>query len=313
MNTYEEYKNSKINLLNKLSKFSSSLSRSTKGQTSKKKENTFISINDYFADTLSDGPYADPGTINYSFYSFENINNYIRILIDELGYHKIVCMPSFLTRHNSSVIRNAINYNNTYDFLLIDEQITNEIEACKSKRFVYIILTIMEDMYNFGHSNMLIIDNYKNTIERFEPYGESFFNGKNVNKRIDKKFSKKLLAELNLNNFSYISPTKISPKIGLQSKADAYDGLCVTYSLIYLQLRLMNPDINQKIIIKYLLSKKKNQIISIILRYAKFVEQKLKENRNMILRESHKLYNIDIHKIKNFILVNDKGIESITL
>ena len=85
---------------------------------------------------------------------------------------------------------------------------------------------------------------------------------------------------LNLNDYKYLSPIDISPKIGLQIKADFYEGMCSIYSLIYLQLRLMNPDIDQKVIINYLKSKEKNNILDIILKYTRYVEKILKENED---------------------------------
>ena len=62
-----------------------------------------------------------------------------------------------------------------------------------------------------------------------------------------------------LNNYKYISPVDISPKIGPQGKADAYTGMCLTFSLIYLQLRIMNPEVEQTEVVKYILKKSKNK------------------------------------------------------
>jgi hypothetical protein len=70
----------------------------------------------------------------------------------------------------------------------------------------------------------------------------------------------------------------------------------------------MNPDIDQKIIIKYMVSKTKKEIYMMILQYAKFVEDKLKEYSDTIIKEKNILYSDkNFYKLKNFILVNKRN------
>jgi hypothetical protein len=156
---------------------------------------------------------------------------------------------------------------------------------------------------------MIIIDQVNQTIERFEPHGHhlSFDKNKKILKGIDSKFDNKLLSYLGLKKYTYVSPVDISPKKGLQLKADAYDGMCLTYSMIYLQLRIMNPDVDQEDIIKYLMKKSKAELYDIVLRYAKFIEDKLKENTSTILDKNNILFTKTYPKLMKFIIVNKRN------
>ena len=52
---------------------------------------------------------------------------------------------------------------------------------------------------------------------------------------------------------------------------------------MYLQLRLLNPDLSQKKIVKFLLNKDKKELKTMILKYARHVERTLKDNKNIVL------------------------------
>jgi hypothetical protein len=304
---YDDYKFSKLKLLNKYKRFSKELARAATN------EDTFISINDFLAEEQSLGPDTDPGKINYSHTNPENINNYMKIMLKEIEYDKIVCIPNIITKNKKYTISNSFTYNETFDFILIDEDTINEIKRCFSKRFIYIIFDISHDYYDSGHANILIIDNLKKTIERFDPLGHGYPSDTelNITRNIDRKFTNDLLKKINLQGYKYLSPFDISPRFGIQFKADAYGGMCSMYTLIYLQLRLMNPDINQKIIIKYLLSKEKDELIDIILKYTKYVENILKKHEDMIEENKNLLYHIEYKKLKKFLYIDDNGIRII--
>ena len=183
------------------------------------------------------------------------------------------------------MLENAIEYNSTRDELLIPNDLIKELQKCKTKRFIYIYFFIYWEKALTSHANMILIDTVNKTIERYEPHGHSlkFDKKKTILEGVDNKFNTKLLNYIGLKNYTYISPIEISPKLGVQLKSDAYDGMCLTYSIMYLQLRIMNPDVDQKEIIKYLLKKSRNEIYNIILRYAKYIEDKLKEHSIEIL------------------------------
>jgi len=230
--------------------------------------------------------------------------------VDELHFNKVVCITNYTLKYGANyIVKNAIEYNVTRDELLIPEDLVKELKKCRNKRFIYIYFGILWEQRPSGHANMIIIDTVNKTIERYEPHGHSLIydKKKNILKRIDSKFNSKLLNYIGLKNYTYISPVDISPKIGVQVKADAYNGMCVTYSLMYLQLRIMNPDVDQKDIVKYLLKKSRSEIYDIILRYAKYIEDKLKENSTKIIVHNDQLYTKTFQKIKKFVVINKRN------
>ena len=85
---------------------------------------------------------------------------------------------------------------------------------------------------------------------------------------------------LGLNDYRYISPKAISNKIGLQHLGDSYNGMCVTISMMYLHMRLLNLDKKPKYIIDHFIKKPKKELKTIILKYAKYIEKTLKKNLN---------------------------------
>jgi hypothetical protein len=303
----DSYKNYKIAKMKLIEKYSKKINRLRRADTNL---DSFISINDFLSNEQSLGPNADQGDISYEYSKTENITNYLKILVDELKFNKVVCITNYTLKYGPNyIVENTLQYNVTRDELLIPEDLVKELKKCKNKRFIYIYFDIVWEQRIGGHANMIIIDTDNKTIERYEPHGQSlsFDKKRIILKKIDSKFSNKLLDYIGLKKYTYISPIDISPKLGVQVKADAYNGMCVTYSLMYLQLRIMNPDIDQQIIIKYLLKKSRNEIYDIILRYAKYIEDKLKENSNKIIDHNNELYTKTFQKIKKFIVVNKRN------
>ena len=161
------------------------------------------------------------------------------------------------------------------------------IQKCKRKniRFIMCSLEIKHGEIQLSHYNILIIDLFKKSIERFEPYGWILPYSKNIN-----NFIKQIaLNKLDLDNYKYLSPENISQKIGIQVIADSYNGMCITISLLYLHLRIFNPNMRQKTLINKLLSLKKDKLKKIILRYAKYIEKILKKNPKYVLKLNNKL------------------------
>lgn len=297
------YIDAKLKLILKYSKTNRRLSEL------KPNKDSFITINDFLSNEMSLGPEAELGDIYYTYTNYENINNYIKILVNEIGFNNVICMPDFsLKTGNSYITRNTIGYNVTRDELLIPIDLIKNINKC-NKRFIYINLMIHWEQKNSTHVNMIIIDFHNNTIERYEPHGKrmTFDKNKKLSKNIDNKFSKKILSYLKLDNYTYISPFDFSPVIGAQTKVDAYDGMCLTYSIMYLQLRIMNPDVNQKDIVKYMLKKPKDEMFEILLKYAKYIEEKLKENSKKIIYEDNELYNKIFKKSIKFVIINKRN------
>ena len=64
-------------------------------------------------------------------------------------------------------------------------------------------------------------------------------------------------------DFKYIPPSEYEPKDGLQARLDAFSGLCVTWGILYLHYRVLNPDIQPKRLIDYLDKKEKHLSVQV--------------------------------------------------
>ena len=306
------YNIAKIKLIQKY------LKRSKKLNRIKSDPNMFVSINDFLAEEKSLGSDAEKGDIYYSLYNPDNLNLFMKLLMKDIKFDSIVCdlngiyIKYYNPIHNGGYEchKNSLIYNMDRDEMIIPLNLKDEIVKCSNnKRFIYLYMGIVWVDGTWGHANILLIDTINKTIERFEPYGKNLPSDKiKANQQsFDKKFSQKTLDNLNLHDYKYISPEIFIPSVSLQQKADAYNGMCVTYCMIYLQLRIMNPDLDRKVIIKYLLSKSKDEIIDIILRYARYIENTLKENSSFVNFYLDNFFTNQCPKENNYIIIDYKN------
>jgi len=306
---YNGYKKFKRNLIYK---YKNGLKRH---DSQSKELDQFVNIKDFLAKELSKGPNEEQGKINYYYQSYSNVYNYFFLLTRYYNFDKILCMPNFVVKFKNIILNNSIVWFENTNTIIIPRKITEEIKFCESKsdlRFTYFTLVQEESdkkkSKNSSHANIMVVDMYKKTIERFEPYGQLDFN---LESKLDYLIRSKLLDVIELSDYEYIAPVDISPIIGLQNKADSYEGMCVTFTILYLQTRLMNPDIPQKEIVDYYLKKNSKQITEIILKYAKFIELTLKkysQDINVIKKkiefekDSVQYIEISENEIKNILL-----------
>lgn len=116
----------------------------------------------------------------------------------------------------------------------------------KKKRFTLILLGKI--LLNTSHINFIIYDNIKNIFERFESYGAI----DNDNEKDLDKFLKKNLTNL-VESSKYISPSEYINKFGFQNisenlvideKLSDPGGFCMAWCFWYLEMRLLNEDLN---------------------------------------------------------------------
>jgi len=298
---YKSYRIAKQHLINRYSDKITRLRRASKNLDS------FVTIDNFLDNEYSVGYLAKPDKINYGYQHWENINNFIKILIKDIKFREVVCIPDTIIKYDKYIIRNGIVYYPNDNKLIIPNEIINTIQRCQdSKRFIYFNFVINWDQ-SYSHANMIIIDLFNKTIERFEPHGKfNSYNHRYSDSDINKKINQ-ILKHIGLSNYKYLPPTKLSPPIGLQTIADAYNGMCVTYSLIYLHLRIMNPDVNQKELVNYLIKKKSTKIIEILLRYTSYIEKALKKNKKQIINEYDELYHNKYREMKEYITIDKYG------
>jgi len=267
-----------------------SKNKSKKQMRTKKlsKKNKYGIVNVPLSRKLSKGSRASLGQINYNYQKYYNTFAFLEKIIQRnKKLQKEVCIPdigegwmrSILKVHffkGIGEVKQLMDSVKPIDSLNSKQKFITEIDKCMTHRFIPISLEIIVPGVG-THANVIIIDTKKRTIELFEPHGnrgakselESISQAYHkVSKNVQRFFTKYLP------DFTYIPPSKYEPKHGLQARLDAFSGLCVTWSILYLHYRILNPDVPPKKLITYL---DKQITRNVLLRYTKYVEDVLKD------------------------------------
>tara|TARA_Y100000389_G_C17446966_1_gene512223 strand:- start:710 stop:1540 length:831 start_codon:yes stop_codon:yes gene_type:complete len=234
---------------------------------------------------LSLGSKASLGSINYHYQKYYNTFAFLKEIIKKNKKLKsLVCIPdvgegwmkSFLkVNFFKGISSKSMDSVKPVDSMNSKHKFISEIEQCMRNRLVPINLEIIVPGAG-THANVIIIDSHKKTVELFEPHGNRSVKSElesisrayfKVSKNVQRFFSKFLP------DFTYIPPSAYEPKEGLQARLDAFSGLCVTWSILYLHYRVLNPDVPPKKLINYL---DKKITKNVLLRYTKYVEDVLK-------------------------------------
>ena len=235
----------------------------------------------------SKGSQASVGSINYHYQRYYNTFAFLtKIIKKNKRLHKRTCIPdvgkgwmkSFLKLH---FFKDIPSINSLISLKPVDStqslhKFITEVDRCMDHRLVPISLEIIVPGVG-THANIILIDTRKKTVELFEPHGNRDNSSQLEDiSRAYYKVSKNVQRFFNryLPDYKYISPSDYEPGDGLQARLDAFSGLCVTWSILYLHYRVLNPDISQKDLINYMDS---NVTKSKLLRYTRYVEETLKQ------------------------------------
>jgi len=230
---------------------------------------------------LSEGSKATLGYINYHYQKYYNTFTFIKEIISRnKKLQKQICIPDIGKGWMLSFLKAEISSKSVKSIKPVDSAVSErifmkEIKRCMKKQLVPINFEIIVPLVG-THANIIIIDTKQKTIELFEPHGNR---GKNselesiseaylkVSKKIQRFFKQ------HFPTYTYIPPSKFEPKHGLQGRLDFFSGLCVTWSILYLHYRLLNPDVNPKTLVSHI-DKKMNK--TKLLQYTRYVEDILK-------------------------------------
>lgn len=199
------------------------------------------------------------------------------------------------------VVHNALNHaqlhnaptgvpNNLPVKFLIHPEVKQKVKSCK-ERYLAMALSLSKslfgaEVYSGGHANVLIFDTVSKTVDRYDPHGthcEGYtcpaYNQDKIDAILKKEF-KKILPDYNFIDFSVACPN-----IGPQLKAEIFDrtGYCVTWSLMFTVLRILNPGKSPEAINSQLLEGERSEIFSKMLKFAKFYSDVLKNNEKYIM------------------------------
>jgi len=252
---------------------------------SRKKPSTIVDVP--LSRKLSKGSKASVGSMNYHYQQYYNTFAFLEEIIHRnKKLQKEVCIPNIGREWMKSILKidffkgiystkGMIDSVKPVDSLASKHKFMSEVNKCMKHRLIPISLEIITP--NAGtHANIIIIDSKERTIELFEPHGNRGVKSElesisraysKVSKNVQRFFGRYLP------DFTYIPPSKYEPKEGLQARLDAFSGLCVTWSILYLHYRVLNPDVPPKKLINYLDTKITR---SVLLRYTKYVEDVLK-------------------------------------
>ena len=238
------------------------------------------------AKELSLGSKASIGSIDYHYQKYYNTFAFLKEIIKKnKKLQGLVCIPNIGSGWMQSFLKvnffkgiegsKAMDSIKPVDTINSKNKFVEEIHKCMRHRLIPISLEIIVPGAG-THANVIIIDSHKKTVELFEPHGNrdekselesisrAYFK---VSKNVQRFFG------MYFPDFKYIPPSEYEPKDGLQARLDAFSGLCVTWGILYLHSRVLNPDIPPKRLIDYL-DKKINK--NVLLRYTKYVEDILK-------------------------------------
>ena len=264
------------------------VNKKTKKKTKKKgKSYNFKVIDVPLADNVSMGSKASIGSINYHYQKYYNTFAFLKEVIKrDNKLQEIVCIPktsegwmeSFMKVHffkNINSVKPHLESVKPVDPFVSKDKFMDELKKCMVKRLIPISLSIIVPGVG-AHANIILIDNKKKTVELFEPHGSR--SNKSELESISRayfKISKNVhkFVRVNLPDYTYIPPSKYEPEDGLQARLDAFSGLCVTWSILYLHHRILNPDLHPQKLVQYL-EKKINR--KTLLRYTRYVEDILK-------------------------------------
>jgi hypothetical protein len=177
---------------------------------------------------------------------------------------------------------------------------------------------------DINHANIMIIDNNLQTIERFDPYGVMDYNEANkLDDFLEKELNKMILVKKK-KKYKYLRPIDYLGINSFQSLSRHDDienqnigdiaGFCLAWCFWYLENRLNNPVVKQKILVKKLQKKlidNKMKIVEYIRSYANKLnidkinllkEFKIKPNEYYKVYPGHSasinLYKLIFNKIK---------------
>jgi hypothetical protein len=117
----------------------------------------------------------------------------------------------------------------------------------KNSRKRFMLFDIMRNLGKERHSNVQFVDKATRSAELFEPHGINFRNGHDMYAVIFED-----IAEL-FPTYRLTAPTLACPRsIGPQLYTSDREGYCLTWSLMYAALRLLNINLNPGVVARYM-------------------------------------------------------------
>ena len=241
-----------------------------------------------FSKSMNLGSDASTFGIDYHYQNYNNIMDFLSIELknDDIYYFDDPSSAFLVYDPTTGKIKvSELTFKMFQDILL-----TN----IDKSRYIPIILDIRKkNNYSISHANIILLDTELKQIELFEPLGyrdykkskkdklfETEYLTTNVSTNTEesvniykkmkkvKKYFKQFLPD-----YKFIDISNILKKSTFQSIYDKYNGYCITWSILYIHYRIINPNVSIKNLVSYLNSKIN---LNLLLRYSKYIEDTLK-------------------------------------
>jgi len=184
------------------------------------------------------------------------IPKYIDSAYDNINWENGYVFPDYFVNEYNNFPW-TIFWTNQFEYY-IHPYLNILINANKNKYDCSIVLLSVLLPHGGLHAMILYYDFKNNTIERFDPYGNTFDMDMNIDSILEE--------ELTWNTgFSYVNVKDYLPIAGFQNLSDEnnilnqkpgdFGGFCLAWCLWYLELRLKNLNCNSKVLVKKAISK----------------------------------------------------------
>jgi hypothetical protein len=215
------------------------------------------------------GSGASHGGVDYHYQNYSNILEFFK----NLAFGKLCLFEKPYIHLDISDIKTGI-------FVLYEDSVfIKYIKKCmkSSNIFIPVILNLITSEDN--HANILLINKSNKTIEVYEPHGSrtssSTLGGvpgayrKTIKSLM--KFWKNILP-----GYRVINSVDHQEGSAFQTTVDPenHSGFCVTWSILFVHYRILNPTIPLPLLIKYISNKITTRKL---LQYAKYVEDNIKK------------------------------------
>ena len=200
-------------------------------------------------------------------------NLLIPILIGKLGDEDYCFSQMIHLRYNLE--------NNEVNFSSDNANISMRCSQNGSRFILYLIhlVFVRNNVFSGRHSEALLVDNISKTIEFFEPNGSGASWYPSVSRFLQYKFSTVLP------NYRFISTEEFCPRTGPQ--AISGQGICGSFSLLFLLMRVYNPEISPQRLLNLLTRLSRTQIQHLMRQFICYTEAFSEEHN---LQELQGLY-----------------------
>lgn len=243
-----------------------------------KNQNRIVDVD--FSTERSKGTAASEGNIDFHYQNYSNIMKFFKTLgnIDACFFGDGIAFLDLNVDKKKMIVR-IMNVSNPWasgDKSVFIRNLTRCLKQTQYN-FVPIILNIkMKKGEN--HANIMLINIRERSIELYEPHGSRTSQSElgsvvgAYHKKIKalKTFWRDILPEYRvLNAVDYRRGTHFQ----MEYDPDRNSGFCVTWSILFVHYRLLNPQVKLEYLIKYLSLK---ITTAKLLQYAKYVEDTIK-------------------------------------